>query len=332
MDPEMPDAQDGQLPSRADAPLVDKRGSRMTRRVFLGGAAAAGLATVAGGSLLAAYAREQGVPVSVPWEGGADLQPSTNGSSSLRRVIFLHQSTGAELIKDGNVRGLLGRQAPCMRLWDYAYNPPSIAGLARGIIQRPALMPGYYYGLGDATGNRHGAVWHVANTDPDGLAWMFGQPITDPAANAISHLLQFDVIAFKSCFTIFPIQNEGQLERYKQGYRAVADVMARHPDKLFIPLTPPPLRASLCTPEQAARARQFAQWIMSEDFHGGRANVVTYDLFDALAAPDSGGSQANTLRQEYCRPDASDSHPNTLANRTVAAQWAPFLARTIERL
>jgi hypothetical protein len=253
------------------------------------------------------------------------MSMGTSGSAPSRRLIFLHQSTGADILRAGNVRQLLTLRAPSLQLWDYGFNPPSLTMRLRGLVRRPALMPEHYYGLGDAEGRRHGVVYHVANTDPDGLATMFNQPVTNPPTNVISHLLQFEAIAFKSCFTIFPITSDEQLARYERGYRRVRDALDRHSNKLFLPLTPPPLRASLCTPEQAARARSLARWLMSDEFRGDRAYVVPFDLFDALAVPE-GQPQANTLRPEFCVADPHDSHPNAQANTAVASAWVAFLA------
>ncbi len=328
MDPEHVDAQERHERFGSATPPASTPGVRVSRRALLGGAAALALAGAGSASLFAAYTHEKGLPVSFPWEGENDLQVNTTGASASKRIIFLHQSTGADLIKDGNLRELLRQQAPGLEFWDYGFNAPDPVAVLRGIIRRPPLMPSHYYGLGDASGRRHGTSFHVVNTDPAGMAWMFSRQLTDPPANAISHLLQFDVIAFKSCFTIFPIQNEAQLERYKQGYRTVRKVMDRHPDKLFVPLTPPPLRASLCTPEQAVMARLFARWMMSADFHGNQANIAPYDLFDALATPE-GETGANTLRAEFCRADPSDSHPSPQANKAIAASWVAALAATI---
>lgn len=243
----------------------------------------------------------------------------------MRRIVFLHQSTGAEILRDGNVREVLGQRLPSAELWDYGFNPPTVTGRLRGLVRFPRLMPAHYYGLGDGAGRRKRLSFHVADTGPAGLASMFGQPVTNPPANALSHLLEFDVMAFKSCFTIFPITDDVQLDAYQRDYGVVRNTMMRHPNKLFVPLTPPPLRASLCTPDQAARARRFARWIMSDEFTGGRPNVIPFDLFDLLATREA-EPDSNTLRPEYCLANVSDSHPNGEANRIVADRWTTFLA------
>lgn len=299
---------------------------RMTRRAFLGGAAALGITGVAAATF-AAY----------EWQNGQDMQPRISGNigiggSSTKRVIFVHQSTGADIVKDGNLRDLLRHQAPAIELWDYAYNPPSLRTLVRSAVKRQSLMPDHYYGLRDGNGRSVAGSLDIPgdNTSPEAWAAIFAQPVTTPPSNAFSTMLRFDAIAFKSCFTIFPIRSDGQLERYKAAYRAVRGVIDQHPGTLFLPLTPPPLRASLTTPDEAARARQYARWIMSREFHGDRPNVMPFDLFDALAAPE-GTPQANMLRPEFSREDLNDSHPSPEANKLIATQWATFLARIAER-
>src|SRR5262245_56348395 len=255
-----------------------------------------------------------------------------SSTSSQVRVIFLHHSTGADILKDGNVRGLLHEQAPDVALWDYAYNPPSLKTLVGNIVKRRAPMPDHYYGLRDASGKRLADAWDIPydNTDPWGLALLFAEPATNPPSNALSRMLQFDVIAFKACFTILHIDSDAQLDEYKQHYMTIRDGMDKHPDKLFIPLTPPPLRASETNADQARRSRALASWIQSDDYVGERAYVKPFDLFDLLATPGS-GPDANTLRTEYCKPDRDDSHPNVEANRAVAARWVPALVASIRR-
>jgi hypothetical protein len=264
------------------------------------------------------------------------MQNETATSGRQIRVIFLHHSTGADILKDGNVRGLLREHAPDIALWDYAYNPLPPLRLAKKLVGqalgRHGLMPEHYYGLRDAAGRRLPDAWDIPydNTDPWGLAVLFAQPETNPPSNAFSRMLQFDVIAFKPCFTILNIESDKQLDEYKQHYLTIRDGMDKHPDKLFLPLTPPPLRASLTNAEQARRSRAFASWIISDEYVGGRANVKPFDLFDLLAVPES-GTDANTLRPEYCRPEIYDSHPNPEANKAVAARWVPALVASIRQ-
>ncbi len=244
------------------------------------------------------------------------------------RAIFLHHSVGADLLRGSGAREALKWAPVPVHLWDYAYNPP------RRIlfVGRRRTMPDHYYGLRDADGRQRLGRIEVPNdnTDPAGLAALFRQPVTSSPANAFSYLLQFDVVLFKSCFTAAAITSDEQLERYRQDYLEIRSVIDRHPERLFLPLTMPPLSASMTTPEQAARARAFAAWLASDAYREGRRNLHVFDLFDALAVPD-GKPDSGTLRPEYCPVEVYDSHPNGRAQRAVGAAWVAWVAEAVER-
>jgi hypothetical protein len=242
-------------------------------------------------------------------------------------MIFLHHSVGANFIDRGDLRGLLRKKAPDLAFSDYGYN----AGRKAQLLGR---IPGYsvssLHGLHDAAGRFQQVNYAVPadDTDPDGLATIFRQRAPSTPPNTLTYLLQYDVLAFKSCFTAATIPNDETLERFKQDYRAIRATMDQHPDKLFIALTPPPRRASETNPTEAARARAYARWIMSDEFHGRTANIATFDLFDPLASPE-GQPDANTLRPEYSVADPNDSHPNTAADAVIAPVLADFIATTV---
>jgi hypothetical protein len=217
------------------------------------------------------------------------------------RIIFMHHSTGQGLLDGGDLRETLSAMG--YELWDHGYNDE---------------------GLTDASGTRLGINWDVPydNTDPWGWAEIFQQPVTNPPANTFSHMLDFDVIVFKSCFPVSDIQSEEQLDVYRSYFSTIRDVAARHPDKLFIAFTPPPLVPNATTPEAAARARRWADDLASPEYAIPDSNMVVFDFFSQLA--DENGY----LRAEY-RVDENDSHPNDVANRVVAAELADFVDQAI---
>lgn len=231
------------------------------------------------------------------------------------RVIFIHHSTGANILREGRVRELLATRARHVQLWDQGYDAVG----ARALL---APFQPYYFGLRDPSGRRVSPSLHIPdnNTDPDGLAQLFHQPVHGALDNALSRILGFDVIAFKSCFPVTAIRSDEQLKQYMGYYSAIRGVIDGYPNRLFIPFTPPPLRSSATTPDQALRAREFATWLVSEGFQAGRLNIAVFDLFSALADPTT-----HMLRQEYCRPRESDSHPNMKANREIGALWVEYL-------
>jgi hypothetical protein len=221
-------------------------------------------------------------------------------------VIFLHHSVGRNLIEQGGIRNRFAEAG--FSFWDHDYN---------------------WEGLRYPDGHRAGYSYVIPedNTDPDGLAKIFAQPTHRLPLNALSGLLQHEVIAFKSCYPASSILSDEQLAAYKSHYLSMRDVMDQHRDRIFIIITPPPLNPAETSLEAAARARAFADWLMSDEFLHGHPNVFTFDLFDALAESDPALPDANMLREPY-RTD-TDSHPNLKANEAIGPVFVDFVLKAV---
>ena len=227
-------------------------------------------------------------------------------------VIFLHHSTGRNLIAEGDVRKLLTQRG--YQFWDHDYNSTGLTrpdgAPTRTSYDIPELTPG---------------VRGEGNTDPQGLAVLFAQPAHDPPDNALSRLLQHEVLILKSCFPNSAIKSDESLAQHQALYLGMRAVMDQHRDRLFILLTTPPLHPKATTPEDAARARALAKWLRSDEFVGGHPNLAVFDFFDLLADPAT-----DMLRTEYqLDPQDPDSHPNALANRTIGPQLVDFVDRAV---
>ena len=271
--------------------------------------------------------------------------PTSHGgpaTSRLDDVVFLHHSVGRNLIEKGNLRQLLTNRG--YQLYDQGYNEED--------------------GLHVPDGSRADYTYDVPNdnTDPDGLAAIFSQPVEATSlglngapSNTLSGLLRHNVIIFKSCYPVTQIESDADLERYKTYYLQIRATIDRYPDKVFIALTPPPQDPGNTNREAAARARTFANWMKSSQFVEGHPNLFVVDFFDSLAENDPNRSDYNTLRVGF-RDDApgfraklarplmaavdfagvggnmgrlwmpGDSHPNVAANRAVA----PILTDAID--
>ncbi len=217
------------------------------------------------------------------------------------RIIWLHHSVGQGLIDQGNVRE--GLTALGYEFYDHGYNGEGLR-----------LADGSFSGRNfDVPGD---------NTDPDGLAEIFRQPLHDPPDNTFSYLLQYDVIILKSCFPTSNIGSDEQLAEYQGYYLAMRARMAQYPDKLFVVVTQPPQVPGSSDPDEARRARTLADWLNSGRFLGDQPNLVTFDFFGHLAGED------NFLRPEY-RYDDYDAHPNERANREIGPRFVEFLDRAI---
>jgi hypothetical protein len=217
------------------------------------------------------------------------------------RIIFLHHSCGENLIVQGGVRE--GLTALGYEFYDHGYNDDGLR-LANG------LPDGTHFDVPDD------------NTDPDGLAAIFAQPLHDPPDNTFSHLMQYDVIAFKSCFPVSNIGDDAQLADYQSHYLAIRDRMDQYPEKTFIIVTQPPQVPANSDPQEAARARALANWLQSDEYLAGHPNVSVFDFFGLLAGED------NFLRPEY-RADEYDAHPNELANQNAGPLFVEFIDQAI---
>jgi hypothetical protein len=231
-------------------------------------------------------------------EEAAPISPTGESGS----VIFLHHSVGESLIEEGDVRYRLIDLG--YEFYDHGYNDDGLV-------------------LSDGTWTDSNFDVPDDNTDPDGFADIFAQPLHDPPDNTFSHLMQYDVIAFKSCYPVSDIQSDEQLDEYKSYYLSIRDRMDEYPDKVFIVVTPPPQVPVWVEPEAAARARAFADWLGSDEYLGGHPNVFTFDFFDLLADPST-----NTLRDDY-QADEEDAHPNELANQTIGPLFADFIDEAV---
>ena len=132
------------------------------------------------------------------------LRPPIPALAQGTRIIFLHHSCGENLIEQGDVREGLSQLG--YEFFDHGYNDD---------------------GLRLADGSNSGMNFDVPgdNTDPDGLAEIFNQPLNDPPDNTFSYLMQYDVILFKSCYPTSNIESDEQLGEYQAYYRSIRERM-----------------------------------------------------------------------------------------------------------
>jgi hypothetical protein len=233
---------------------------------------------------------------------------TTQNLGNFTNIVFLHHSTGNNLVQQGDVRDLFEQNGYIF--WDHGYNRQGLRGPSRKGM-------GFNYNVPND------------NTDPDGLYAIFKQRTLPLPLNTLSALLQHEVIIVKSCFEpANNIASDAQLEMYKQWYSEIRDVMKSHPDRLFIILTTPPLNPAETTPEEAARAREYAAWLLSDEFLANSTNIEVFDFYTLLAENDPAQPDYNMLRSAY--REGSDSHPTITANEVIGPQFVDFVMEKVE--
>jgi len=241
----------------------------------------------------------------------ASSEPITS-DGSYTNIVFLHHSIGRNLIREANVRARFREKG--YEFWDHDYN-------TIGLTRPDGTLTGTSYEIPEITPDTRGG----GNTDPDGLAVLFAQPVHNPPDNAFSRLLQHEVLIVKSCFPNSAIRSAEELEQNKKWYLEMRSTFDQHPNKVFIVMTSPPLHPGKTMPADAARARALAGWLSSAEYLGERPNVFVFDFFDLLA-----DTETNALRSEYQRdPEETDSHPNQLANEVLGPIFVDFVDTAI---
>ena len=225
------------------------------------------------------------------------------------KIFMLHHSVGNDLIERGSVRGTINTynssHGTTYQFWDHGYNSD---------------------GLRDASGTYTGTSYDIPgdNTEPEGFAYLFTSSSAD-AVSSRNQIMTYDVIAFKSCFTSSQaLVDDSVLNNYKNYYIQMRTFFDSHPEKVFVVITPPPSHPDETTPEIAARARQFANWLKSSEYLSGHSNIVCFDLFDRFA------DSSNVLRADYRYSGEVNSHPNATGDEAVGPIFARFLIDTAE--
>lgn len=218
----------------------------------------------------------------------------------MRSILFIHRSVGQNLIDDGGLRHLFQASAD-IQFHDYNQNTDRLTD-SRGIKSQIGFnFPG-------------------EDTKPADYARIFVEDV-EPEFKAIrDQILEYDIVAIKSCYPNSNIKGDEQLETIRGPYATIGQYFDTHNKSLAI-LTSPPLVPLMTNAANARRARQLYNWLSSTDL-GPQVHV--FDLFDRLAERE-GRPQANTLKRGYRRWLPFDSHPNVLASKEIAPELSKFL-------
>ncbi|MFA6570046.1 MAG: hypothetical protein WCT77_02290 [Bacteroidota bacterium] len=242
----------------------------------------------------------------------ANINPVQTASSE-KRILFIHHSTGGNLIKEGNLRDEIKKLDPAVQLWDHNYN---LFPIFTTLLANNTHLKGLSDAQGKVTGKDYNIV--VSNNSPKEYADIFSR---DPNDSTLKAILIYDVIAFKNCYPTTRIISDQQLDEDIKYYTIIRDNLKKYSEKQFLLLTPPPARRETTNIEDAKRATKLVSWLNSQDLLQGIPNIHIFDFFGLLADKDG------MLKKEYQRLLPWDSHPNKKANLAVAPVIAEYIVK-----
>ena len=165
-------------------------------------------------------------------------------------------------------------------------------------------------------------IW-VKNAGPE--AYM-----TEPTLEMLTK--DYNVIVFKHCFPVSQVkENTGSpdiasevksIENYKLQYAALKEKLHQFPDVKFLVWTGAALVEANTNAENAARAREFFDWVKNEWNEKGD-NIHVWDFFELET---EGGLY---LKNEYAVAE-DDSHPNEIFCQKAATNFSQHLIDVIE--
>lgn len=228
-----------------------------------------------------------------------------------KKILFIHHSTGGNLIREGHLREEIKKLDPGIEFWDHNYN-------FFPILAHFTHLKGLSDNFGKITGTDYNII--LSNNSPKEYVDIFSRDQND---STLRQILNYDVIAFKNCYPTTRISSDPQLEKDIHYYEQIKDSLKKYSGKQFVLITPPPARSNTTTKENGLRAKKLVDWLNSKKFLQGTNNIHIFDFFSLLADEDG------YLKKKYERFLPWDSHPNKLANKTISPIFAEYLTTII---
>jgi hypothetical protein len=263
--------------------------------------------------------------------------------SSPVKLIFIHHSTGQAWLDDGNGRLGIALRDNNYFVSDtnYGWGPDSIGDYTD--------IPHWYRWFTGPNRDVYTAALYAEN----GQHSNYSRLAIDPGGPNT-------VVMFKSCF---PNSNLGgspddppaasandtsnlTVANAKRIYLDLLPYFAAHPEKLFVVIAAPPLRLADTTTANAANARAFNNWLLSDWLSGfGGRNVAVFDFYTVLtsnggsaAVNDLGATTGNHHRvrngavehitgqaTNYLAYPTGDSHPSQAGNLKATGEFVDLL-------
>lgn len=257
-----------------------------------------------------------------------------SGPAAPVRLVFIHHSTGQSWLDDGN-----GGLGIALKNAGYYVSDTNYGWGPDGIGNNTDVGHWWTWFRGPKA-STYTAALYADSDDTCG----FSRMATNPGGPN-------EVVMFKSCFPnsavygspsdAVPAIGSNPLKggsgpltvgNAKGVYLDLLEYFKLHPEKLFVLIVSPPLRAADTNASCAANARYLANWLT--DPNGWLKgyplrNVVAFDYYTVLTGGRhtvSAGAIVHTAgASNYLAYPTGDSHPSATGQRRAATDFVPFL-------
>lgn len=257
---------------------------------------------------------------------GPLLAANPDPPASPVKLIFIHHSTGENWLADGN-----GGLGIALRDANYFVSDTNYGWGPDGIGDNTDLGHWWLWFAGPDRDTYMSAVYTEYAQHPPGY---YSRLADDPGG-------ENQIVMFKSCFPnsnlggattdppvlgYNPLRADGYWSAYhrvgyaKAIYKDILAYFRTRQDKLFVVIAAPPLASS--TPEAAANARAFNEWLVNEwlaDYP--YPNVAVFDFYNVLTS-NGGNANTNDLGSETGNHhrwwDGAVQHLQTVANNALS--------------
>jgi hypothetical protein len=273
------------------------------------------------------------------------------------RLIFIHHSSGENWLADenGGLGSALMRNQYFVSDTNYEWGPTD------------SLLGGP---IGSYTDTGNWWNWFLGPSHEEILTALFAENGQHASYTRLENQPggENQIILFKSCFPNsamdgspddLPAIGDNLLRGQDSGsgnqtvanakgiYIDLLAYFSRHPEKLFVAVTAPPLLAADTSPEQAANARAFNRWLVQDWLKGYMLrNVAVFDFFNVLTSnggnPDRNDAESSRGNHHRIRngnieyvidqggntsayAKDGDSHPASAGNKKATQEFLPLL-------
>jgi hypothetical protein len=293
----------------------------------------------------------------------ARLAPNPDPPTTTAKLIFIHHSTGenwlADVDESGGTGGGLGTALRDNNYFvsdtNYGWGPPDADIGSDTIGDHTDIGHWYNWFAGPHRATYLAALYPESETHAT-----YARRDTDPGGDN-------QIVLFKSCFPNSglggapndpPTTGDNPLRGQDSGsehmtvgnakgiYNDLLTYFVTRPDKLFVVIAAPPLRAEDTSPEAAANARAFNTWLVNDWLATyPQINVAVFDFYNVLTSnggnPDSNDLGAETGNHHRWRNGAvehtrtidnntssyptGDSHPSPAGGQKASGEFVPLL-------